>query len=122
MSVEDVHLVSNNGTANANLTARVQVQDAEAFFCGSAGPNGCPFTTSAQISISSADNEIGSCVGLNSNSLLATDVNNMTARVCNNLSYVAANNQIKTTVEFRVPKDTTGGSKSAVIVYEALAN
>ncbi len=120
MTVEDVHLISNNGTADANLTATLQVQDAEFLFCGAAGPMGCPFTSNAQITISAADNEIGSCTGLNSDSLLANDVSNATARVCNNLSYAPTNNQIKTTVEFKVPKDATAGSKSTVIVYQVL--
>ena len=117
-----MHLISNNGTAAANITATVQVIDAEALFCGSSG--GCSSTTNALVSIGAADNEVGSCTGLPTSGTynnVTTYNTNGTAALCNSLAFLDANDQIKTWVAFQVPRDATTGAKSLVIVYEAIA-
>lgn len=117
---EDVHLITNNGTANANITASLQIQDAETFFCGSSG--GCALTDTALIAIDVDNNEANSCVGLAVGfNNLSTYNTNRTAPLCNALSSADASNQIKTRVMFQAPRDTTVGAKTLVIVYESIA-
>jgi hypothetical protein len=120
MTSEDVHLITNNGTVNANVTARIQgVADAEEVFCGSA--QGCTQTNVANITISAADNEAQSCAGLRSNQVIMDYQTNNTAAVCNSLGYGDVADQIKTWIRLFIPKDTTSGAKQITIVYEAIA-
>ncbi|MDP3728364.1 MAG: hypothetical protein Q8R18_02810 [bacterium] len=115
----DVHLISNNGTVAVNVTASLQIQDAEALFCGSSG--GCSITDTALISIAADNNETNSCTGLSTFNNLSTHNSNRTASLCNSLASADSGDQIKTWMHFQVPRDTTVGAKSLVIVYEALA-
>jgi len=115
-----VHLITNNGTANANITATVQLLDAETFFCGSSG--GCVLTDDALIAIDADNNEASSCTGLAVGfNNLSTFNSNRTAPLCNSLSSADASNQLKTRIMFQAPRDTTVGTKTLTIVYESIA-
>ncbi|MBI5797523.1 hypothetical protein HZA98_01305 [Candidatus Woesearchaeota archaeon] len=116
---EDVHLISNNGSAAANVTAYVQVNDAEQIFCGSA--QGCAFTANALVNILTANSHAGACSILHATSILATFNANGTAALCDSLGYAAGAQQIKTWIELQVPKDTSPGAKSITVVYQAIA-
>ncbi|MBS3072263.1 LamG domain-containing protein [Candidatus Pacearchaeota archaeon] len=115
----DVHLITNNGTVNVNVSSYVVLTDAEQVFCGSS--QGCTITDIAQIAIISQDNEIGSCSGLDSYGILASHNSNSTKAVCDSLSSSDLSDQIKTFIELFSPKDSNPGEKSITIVYEAIA-
>ncbi len=114
----DVHLITNNGTVNVNVTAYALVTDAEETFCGSS--QGCTLTALARIAIISQNNETGSCTGLDDYGILATHNSNSTRAVCNSLSSSDSTDQVRTFIELYFPKDSTAGAKSITIVYEAI--
>jgi hypothetical protein len=117
--VNDMHLITNNGTVNVNVSSYVLLTDAEQAFCGSS--QGCTLTDLARIAIISQDNEVGSCSGLNAYGILANHNSNATQGVCNSLGTSDASDQVRTYIELFNPKDSSPGAKSITIVYEAMA-
>jgi hypothetical protein len=114
--VEDYHLLVNNGSSLLNVTASVVgLNDAEEFFCGD-----CLYTDNARILVYSVNAESGSCRGLtNSAESVATYNSVNSVGVCDYFDFADASDSVKVYIEFYVPKDTSVGSKSFLISYEA---
>ncbi len=120
-TVEDVHVITNDGTSAINLTVSVaDLSDAEQFYCGSI--QGCNATNSSVILVASANNETGACVsGLTTGfETLASAENNFTVSICDSLSYPMALDEVKVYVALHLPKDAIPANRTLVLNYQAV--
>lgn len=126
LPVPDFHTIQNNGSVKVNVSAYGNQQDADSFYCGSPGPNGCPLTSGngARIRLMSLDNEAGSCLvgltGYNYKQFIDESAN-YTTGLCNGLDFSDASDSIDVYVRLNFPRDATAGLKTLTITYQALA-
>jgi len=121
-TTEDVHILANSGTAVINVTVSVSnLTDAEELYCGSA--QACNASNSGRVSISSVDNETGSCAAGTTSGFetLASTTSNFTIGLCDSLAYQDTTDTIKMYVELRVPRDAHPGNKTLILNYQAVA-
>ncbi len=119
----DQHRITNSGDIALNVTVRAEnLNDAEQLFCGFS--QGCSGSASAQIRVKSLNNEANSCGAANLTTdfeTLLTHNTNSTVGICNSLDFTDTSDSIDVQVELQVPHDTTFGTKTLTLVYEAIA-
>ena len=116
----DIIALTNSGSSAVNVSAST-TQNGETWLCDGT----CATTNLAQIQLLSYNNasELGSCVtGLTSGyENLATYNTFGTVGLCDNLDYSDLNDTINIFVNASIPKDTTSGTKTLNLTFEALA-
>jgi hypothetical protein len=111
------HVIQNDGTVLVNVTATTSTTDAEEFLCEST--NGC-FSSSAHVTLSTTQNEAGSCDTTQTNVTLLTFSSNVTAKICDAFDYVDGSDEINVSMfELRIPSDAPTGAKTLTIDYVA---